>query len=147
VDLIIENAAGKQEEKGKIGENFSEIGQILKAVSAPNLKVCLDTCHAFVSGYQINAGNGLEKTLAEFDNQIGLGNLAAVHLNDSKAPIASGLDRHENIGQGFIGLSGFGKIVNHRVFKDIPGILETPGFDNLGPDKKNLDILRSLVKS
>ena len=147
VDLIIENAAGKQEEKGKIGENFSEIGQILKTVKAPNLKVCLDTCHAFVSGYEIHKKAGFEKALKEFDEKIGFENLVAIHANDSKAEFGSGLDRHENIGEGYIGKDGFRVILSEKTLSELPFVLEVPGFDNKGPDKQNLDILKSLVKS
>lgn len=146
VDLIIENAAGKQTEAGKIGENFSEIGEILKALGAPNLKVCLDTCHLFVSGYEVRTKEGLAKTLAEFDEQVGLGKIVAIHANDAKAEFGSGLDRHENIGEGHIGLGGFRAILAEKALSSIPFILEVPGFDNKGPDKKNLDILKSLVK-
>lgn len=143
VFLIIENSAGTA---GKIGGNFSEIGQIIRGIASDKIKVCLDTCHTFVSGYAIHQRGGLRKTLSEFDREIGLDRLTCVHANDSKAPFMSAIDRHENIGQGYMGEKGFEIIVNHPKLKKLPYIIETPGFDQKGPDRKNLDILRSLVK-
>jgi len=87
----------------------------------------------------------LEKALEKFDVEIGLERLAAIHANDSKTPFASGLDRHENIGQGYIGEDGFRVIVNHPVFNHLPFIIETPGFENRGVDRKNLEVLKALA--
>jgi len=141
-DLILENSAGAG---GIIGDKFSELGEIIKAVKNPRLKVCLDTAHAFESGYAIHKKKGLEKALEKFDVEIGLERLAANHANDSKTPFASGLDRHENIGQGYIGEDGFRVIVNHPVFNHLPFIIETPGFENRGVDRKNLEVLKALA--
>ncbi len=139
--LILENSAGAG---GSVGSKFSELGQIIKAVNNPRLKICLDTCHLFACGYDIK--NKLEEVLAEFDKEIGLKNLAAIHANDSKFELGSKRDRHENIGEGFIGKDGFTKLVNSSILKDTPFILEVPGFSKQGPDKENIDILRSLIK-
>jgi deoxyribonuclease-4 len=141
--LIIENSV---QARGKIGAKFFEIGSIIKKVKDLRLKVCLDTCHLFVSGYPIHQKDGLEKTLRDFDKEIGLGRLVAIHANDSRTPFLSAIDRHEDIGKGYIGSQGFKNIVNHPILKNLPFIIETPGFDNSGPDKKNIKILRSLVK-
>lgn len=143
VFLIFENAAATG---GKIGGSFSEIGEIIKAIGSPQIKVCMDTCHAFTSGYAIHEKEGLDSTLSEFDKEIGLERLVAIHANDSKAPLLSGVDRHENIGEGYIGKAGFEVIVNHPKLHNLPFIIEVPGFDQKGPDRKNLEILRSLVK-
>lgn len=140
--LILENAAGAG---NVIGDKFSELGAILKAVNSPRLKICLDTCHAFASGYDIKTPQGLEKTLAEFDREVGLENLVVLHANDSKFEIGQNKDRHANIGEGFIGRDGFENIINHPKLKDLPFILEVPGFSDNGPDKENVQLLKSLI--
>lgn len=142
INLIIENSAGMG---GSIGAKFKDIGKIIKTVGAPNLKICLDTQHTFASGYAIHTKEGLEKMLTEFDQKIVLDRLVIIHANDSKTPLASGLDRHENIGEGFIGREGFELILNHKLLANLPFIIETPGFAQTGPDKENIEILRSLV--
>lgn len=139
--LIIENMAGMG---NHIGANFQELGRIIQAVGNPRVKICIDIQHAFASGYNINDPDGIEEVMDEFDRYIGLSNLAVVHANDSKKPLGSGVDRHENIGQGEIGLSGFRVIMSHAAFRDVPFLLEVPGFEGNGPDKQNLDILKDL---
>ena len=139
--LAIENSAGMGDH---ICSKFQEIGQILKALDSPQVKVCLDTQHLFAAGYEVTEKAGLERVMEEFDREIGLSNLVAVHANDSKTPFASAVDRHENIGQGHMGLEGFRVIMGHPAFRDVPFLLEVPGDDGNGPDKANLDILKSL---
>jgi deoxyribonuclease-4 len=139
--LTIENSAGMGD---GIGSKFEEIGQILKALASPNVKVCLDTQHLFASGYDVTHKEGLDRVMEEFDREIGLHNLVAVHANDSKTPFGSAVDRHENIGKGHIGLDGFRIIMEHPAFKDIPFLLEVPGIDGNGPDKANIDVLKGL---
>ena len=97
---------------------------IIDAVGSKDLGVCLDTCHVYDGGYDIV--NDLDGVLAEFDRIIGLDKLKALHLNDSKNPFASHKDRHECIGQGFLGLDTFKNIVKHPVLGEKPMILETP---------------------
>jgi endonuclease IV len=87
---------------------------------------------------------GLDATMAEFDREIGLDRLAAVHANDSKIELGGGRDRHDNIGEGHIGRDGFINILSHPAFADVPFLLEVPGFEDTGPDKQNLDILKEL---
>ncbi len=142
--LVIENSAGAG---GIIGGRFKEIGALVRAVNTPRLAVCLDTAHAFESGYDIRTSEGLERTLAEFDREIGLERLVLIHANDSKTPLGSNRDRHENIGEGEIGLRGFAKIINHPSLRDLPFIIETPGFGQTGPDRNNMEILRKLLKA
>ncbi|MBI4199260.1 MAG: deoxyribonuclease IV [Chloroflexi bacterium] len=139
--LIIENSAGMG---SHIGSKFEEIGRILRALEDPRLKVCLDTQHLFAAGHPVADRPGLEKTMQEFDRAVGLASLVAVHANDSKVPFASGVDRHENIGQGAIGLAGFEVILAHPAFRHVPFLLEVPGFDNKGPDRANVDILKAV---
>jgi deoxyribonuclease-4 len=95
-------------------------------------------------GYDMATPSGLEATLSEFDREIGLERLVVVHANDSKVPLGGGRDRHENIGEGHIGREGFLTMMKHPALREVPFILETPGFANEGPDKENLDILKSI---
>lgn len=139
--LCLENSAGMG---NHIGSKFEEIGRILKAVDDPRMKVCLDTQHTFAAGYNVASKEGVDAAMNEFDREIGLANLAAVHANDSKGPLASGVDRHENIGEGHIGLDGFRTIMAHPAFRNVPFFLEVPGFEGAGPDKRNVDILKEL---
>lgn len=142
VELILENSAGAG---GSIGSKFSELGQIIKRVGDNRLKVCLDTQHAFATGYNWTSQEGAEQAIQEFDQRIGLDKLVAVHTNDSKVELGSNKDRHENIGDGFIGRKGFKNILSQPALADLPFILEVPGFGDTGPDKDNLDILHSLM--
>lgn len=140
--LILENSAGAG---GSIGGQFAQLGQIIKQVNHDRVKICLDTCHAFAAGYDVGTKQGLQKTLEEFDKAIGLKNLVAIHANDSKFDLGSGKDRHANIGEGFIGSEGFANMLNHPSLKHLPFILEVPGFAETGPDKGNIDTLKSLI--
>jgi deoxyribonuclease-4 len=105
----------------------------------------MDTCHAYAAGYEITTPEGLESALVEFDDTVGLENLAVVHANDSKGVLGGSLDRHENIGDGSIGLDGWRNIVGHPAFRDVPFILEVPGIDGKsGPDQENMDRLKAI---
>jgi len=141
VNLILENSAGAG---NLIGDSFREIGEIVRRVNDSRVKVCLDTQHAFASGIDVKSQEGLNKTLQEFDREVGLKNLIAIHANDSKTEFNSKRDRHENIGEGFIGLEGFRNIINHPILKDIPFILEVPG-EGSGPDTNNILRLKNLI--
>ena len=121
VTVLLETMAGKGSE---IGGRFEELKAILDAVGSPNVGVCLDTCHVYDGGYDIV--NDLDGVLHEFDRIIGLDRLKALHLNDSKNPLASHKDRHECLGKGSLGMETFRAIVNHPALKDKPMILETP---------------------
>ena len=139
--LTLENTAGMGQH---IGARFEELGRIIRAVGSQRVKVCLDTEHCFAAGYDVATKNGLEAAMEEFDREVGLEKLVAVHANDSKQPLGSGMDRHENIGQGHIGIQGFETIMAHPAFQDVPFFLEVPGFEGGGPDKENLDILKDI---
>ena len=143
VQLIIENCAGMG---AQIGASFEELGRLIRAVDSDRLKICLDTEHAFAAGYNIADPRGIEKAMAEFDAEIGLDRLVVVHANDAKVEFASGVDRHENIGEGYIGIEGFETIMGHPAFADVPFLLEVPGMDKKGPDKPNLDRLKDIRK-
>ncbi len=139
--LILENAAGQG---GAIGSKFAELGRIAQESGSDRVKICLDTQHTFAAGYDVKTREGLDATMAEFDKEIGLDRLAAVHANDSKIELGGGRDRHENIGEGFIGRDGFENLLSHTAFADVPFLLEVPGFDDSGPDKANVEILKEL---
>jgi deoxyribonuclease-4 len=139
--IILENSAGSG---GTIGSKFSELGAIMKATKSKRVKVCLDTEHAYASGYDLATKDGLDAAMEEFDKEIGLTNLVAVHANDSKIPLGGGRDRHDNIGEGHIGIKGFETIMRHPAFRDVPFLLEVPGFEDQGPDKRNVDILKEI---
>jgi len=139
--FIIENSGTK-----KIGQNLEEISLIFKDVNNSRLRLCLDTCHLFSSGYKFETKDELDQFLNKLEKLDLLDKLEAWHLNDSCDPLNSGKDRHENIGQGKIGLKEFRILLNHPRTKNYPFIIETPGFGKEGPDKENLDILKSLVE-
>ena len=133
--LIIENGAGM---RNQIGSTFRELGGLVKATGDSRLKICLDTQHCFAAGYNIAHEETIAEVMTEFDQEIGLENLVAVHANDSKQPLACRVDRHENLGEGYIGLDGFLTIMKHPAFQNIPFLLEVPGFTGGGPDKENI---------
>jgi deoxyribonuclease-4 len=140
--LIMENNAGQG---GGVGSTFAELGAIIRGLdSHPRVRVCLDTCHAFAMGYDIATREGCEKAMEEFDREIGLDRLVAVHANDSKMPLGGVRDRHENIGDGHIGYEGFRTVMSHPAFRDLPFLLEVPGIDDKGPDKENVDRLKRI---
>lgn len=142
--LILENAAGGG---GKLGAIPEEIGQIIKGVKSSRLKVCIDTQHAFAAGNLQYTPKGIRDFVTRCDKAFGWKNVVVVHLNDSETELGSFHDRHDNLGEGKIGLVGFKNLAKNTDFKNLPWILEVPGFDGTGPDKKNIDILKKIVKS
>ena len=141
VALCIENSAGAGD---SVGSTWDEIGAIIDGVGSDQVKVCLDTCHAFSSGYDLRDPEALDQLMTEFDQEIGTERLVAVHANDSKTELRSGRDRHENIGAGTIGKQGFLNVLAHPAFNQAPFLLEVPGFEDEGPDAKNVAILKRL---
>jgi len=145
VKATLEITAGQG---SNLGYRFDQIGKII-AVARENdrLRVCFDTEHAFAAGYDIRTIEGYERTFAEFDEAIGLDRLAAFHLNDSKKKFNSRVDRHEHIGKGHMGVEPFRLLMNDKRFWGLPMCLETPKGPDLEEDRKNLSLLRSLIKS
>jgi len=139
--LILENSAGMGD---SVGSRFAELGSIIRDTGSPRIKVCLDTQHMFASGYDVKTGQGLRAAMEEFDSEVGLDRLVAVHANDSKCPLGGGVDRHENIGEGYIGRDGFENILAHPAFAEVPFLLEVPGYEKQGPDKPNVDALKEI---
>lgn len=136
--VLLETMAGKGTE---IGKTFAQLRQIIDRVELKDkIGVCLDTCHVYDAGYDIK--NDLDGVLCEFDEVIGLFRLKALHLNDSKNPFKSHKDRHEKIGEGFLGLEVFENIVNHPKLSHLPMLLETP--NELEGYKNEIALLKNL---
>lgn len=141
--VLLENNAGQ---KNSIGGNFEELRMILDRLDDPKeFGVCTDTCHLFASGYDLRTKAEVDKTLDKFDNVVGLKELKFIHLNDSKGPLGSNLDRHEHIGLGMIGQEGLAAFLNHRAIRGLPVIMETP-IDEKRGDEQNLKVVLGLVK-
>ena len=132
--LLIENNAGQG---NGIGSTFTEIGEIIRGCDEhPRIGVCLDTCHAFAMGYDITQREGCELAMEEFDREIGLDRLRAVHANDSKIALGGVRDRHENIGDGHMGLDGFRTILAHPPSAMRPSSSRCPALRATGPTPK-----------
>ena len=144
VCLCLEATAGQG---SNLGYTFEQLAAIIDRVdNRDQMGVCLDTCHIFAAGYPISEPAEYKKTMRQFDQVVGLERLKVLHLNDSKKEFGSRRDRHEHIGDGHIGCDAFRNIVNDRRLARIPMIIETPKEDDLEEDRKNLKVLRSLVK-
>jgi deoxyribonuclease-4 len=143
VIVLLENTAGQGT---AIGYSFSQIKVLLEGIDNKNrVGVCLDTAHAFEAGYDLSEKDGLEKAIEEFDRLIDLGKLHLLHLNDSKTPLSSRIDRHWHIGDGYIGREGFRRIINHPGLSHLPAILETPR-KNDEDDLKNMLVVKGLME-
>lgn len=137
VVVLLETMAGKGTE---VGSNFEEIKRIIDGVDyKENIGVCLDTCHLSDSGYDIS---DFDKLLEEFDKVVGLSYVKCIHINDSKNPMSSHKDRHENIGFGFLGFDNLINIIYHPKLEDVPKILETPWVEKLPPYKYEIEMIR-----
>lgn len=142
--LLLENSAGAG---NTIGSGVDQLAAIIDGLGRPDrVGVCLDTAHALAAGHEIRTRTGLDALAASFDAAIGLDRLRLLHLNDSKTDLGSRVDRHQNIGDGHLGLPGFAEIVNHPALRDLPGVMEIPGLSGNGPDTANLNRLRALVR-
>jgi len=131
-----------------LGNRIEHLAAIFDGVKWPErLGVCLDTAHLFAVGYDIRTPKGWNAAIKTAGSLLGLKQILAFHLNDSKTELGSRVDRHEHIGRGKIGLEAFGRIVNDARFANSPGCLESPKSDDLREDLENLATLRSLVKS
>lgn len=143
VMLLMENTAG---EKNSVGSSFEHIRGILDGLSdTKRIGICFDTCHAFAAGYELRTAEGIEETLGQFDEQVGIRNLKIIHLNDTKGEKGSGLDRHEHIGLGCIGEEGFRNILHHPAFTSLPLVCETP-VDDRRDDRGNIMAVRTLAQ-
>lgn len=124
VTAVIENTAGQG---SNVGFRFEQLAEIIEHVEDKSrVGVCIDTCHAFTSGYELRTVDAFQATLKEFEEAVGLKYLKGLHLNDSKRELGSRIDRHDNLGKGELGLEPFRFIVNDPRFDNLPLILETP---------------------
>jgi deoxyribonuclease-4 len=143
--LLLETSAGSGT---TLGARLDELAALLSGLPASGLPascgVCLDTAHLFAAGYPIHTEQGLEKTIHELETHGLLGHVRLVHLNDSKTALASSIDRHENLGDGRIGLEGLSRFVRHPAFRDVPFVLEVPGLSGHGPDVANMERAKSM---
>jgi deoxyribonuclease-4 len=151
--ILLEHTAGQGTALGATFEQLASI--IAKMNDHRRIGVCLDTCHLLASGYDLCSPEGYASTFTQFGRLVGFDRLTAFHLNDSKMPLGSRVDRHEHIGQGCLGLEPFRRIVNDRRFRSLPMLLETPkaegnakGAIEIDPlDERNLNTLRGLLEA
>ncbi len=140
--FLFETLAGQ---KGEIGKSTEELVKLMEPFSKEKVGVCLDTCHLYSAGYRINQEEGFYSYKEELDKLIGLENVHVIHCNDSKTPFNSRKDRHQHIGEGYIGYKGFELFLNDDYFSKLPFILETPKVGNW--DTINMERLKSLIKA
>jgi len=143
VRLTLETTAGGGSTLGGSFEQLRDLLGALEAASVP-VGVCFDTCHVFAAGYELRNRRGYRATWKRFDRVIGRKHLVALHLNDSRGVLGSARDRHEHIGRGRIGVSGFRRLVRDAALAELPGILETPKSPDMREDVENLRLLRAL---
>ena len=142
VMILLENTAGQ---KNSVGSDFKQLAEIFsKCKPTKRFGICLDTCHAFVAGYDLRTKNAAKKTMNEFHDEIGLENLKILHLNDSKGELNSNLDRHNHIGLGEIGNEGLSEVVKTMNKNKIPIVLETP-IDDTRDDFENIRKAKALA--
>ncbi len=151
--ILLEHTAGQGTNLGHRFEHLAEIIELLGG--SPRVGVCLDTCHLLTAGYDICSEEGYRETFRQFGRIVGFPRLKAFHLNDSKKPCGSRVDRHEHIGRGCLGIEPFRRLVNDPRFAKLPMLLETPKLDtpqsrrlsDVDPlDRENLELLRSLIR-
>jgi deoxyribonuclease-4 len=139
--LCMENTAGAG---GTIGRSLEELATLFDALGRhPRLGVCLDSCHLFASGYDVTDRKELDRVLRELDGSIGLDRLRCLHVNDSKVPLGSNRDRHDNIGEGLMG-EKLGVFLAHPKLQKLPAYLEVPGESGHGPDAEQVKKLKAL---
>ncbi len=146
VMVLLETTAGQE---SSLGWSFEQLARVIEMLEEDHrVGICFDTCHAFAAGYDLSSEEGYRRTFEELDEVLGLERLKVIHLNDSKAPCGSRIDRHEHIGRGEIGLEAFERLLNDERFATLPFIIETPkGQTPEGEDwdRVNLSTLRSLL--
>ena len=142
VMILLENTAGQ---KNSVGSDFKQLGEIFKQLK-PSKKfgICLDTCHAFVAGYDLRTEKSVKETFTEFDKHVGIDNLKILHLNDARGELGCNLDRHYHLGLGGIGEKGIAAVVKFANKKKIPIILETP-IDDERDDFENVKVAKGFA--
>ncbi|HKR65347.1 MAG TPA: deoxyribonuclease IV [Thermoanaerobaculia bacterium] len=144
VVTLLETAAGQG---SCVGCTFEELGRMIELIDdKQRVGICVDTCHVFAAGYEIRTRDGYTRMIDEIEQHVGIENVGAFHLNDSKKPLGSRVDRHQHIGEGEIGLDAFAMLLNDARFARIPKVLETPKTIETVSDQKNMATLRSLLR-
>ncbi|HET7692950.1 MAG TPA: deoxyribonuclease IV [Gemmatimonadota bacterium] len=139
--VLLETTAGQG---ANVGYRFEQLARIIDAVEQESrLGICVDTCHVFAAGYDISGKTGWKRMMSELEATVGLARLKAIHLNDSRKPLGSRVDRHAHIGQGEIGEAAFERVMRDRRLAKIPKLLETPKENEM--DAVNLALLRKLA--
>jgi deoxyribonuclease-4 len=142
VMILLENTAGQ---KNSVGSGFAQLGEIFRKLKPANkFGICFDTCHAFVSGYDLRTEKDVKETFKEFEKHVGMKNLKILHLNDAKGEIGCNLDRHYHIGLGNIGEEGMAAVIKLITKEKIPIVLETP-IDDTRDDFENVRIVKELA--
>jgi deoxyribonuclease IV len=140
--VLLENTAGTQ---GPLGKNFDELAELIEAAGAgPRLGTCLDCCHLFAAGFDISTPDALARVTEEHDAKVGAERLVCVHVNDSQVPFGANRDHHANLGDGELGRKGLRVFLSHPRFEDLPALIETPGPDGHGPDRKEVRTAKRL---
>jgi deoxyribonuclease IV len=140
--ILLENMAGQ---KNCVGARFEELAAIIRmARHRKRMGVCFDTCHAFAAGFDLSSKAAVRGTVSLIDELLGLDKVKVIHLNDSKGRLGSGLDRHEDVGRGYIGREGFRAILHSDALGSLPMILETPYADD-AELKRSLSTVRGLL--
>ncbi|HEX9050313.1 MAG TPA: deoxyribonuclease IV [Anaeromyxobacter sp.] len=139
--LVLETTAGQGTSLGWRFEQLAAMREAVPARSRRRVGVCVDTCHVYSAGYDLSTDDGYGKTIEALDRAVGLSNVRAFHLNDSKRPLGCRVDRHEHIGEGTLGLRPFRLLVNDPRFAELPGFVETES-----RFKENIEVLRGLVR-
>lgn len=140
--LLLENTAG---ERGDISSRIADIAEMIDAVASPLIGgICLDSCHAFAAGYDLANEQSLDAMANDVLRFLGLDAVKLIHLNDAKKGLASGVDRHEHIGEGSIGSEALSRLINHPVFSGVPLVLETPKKTE-EDDPRNLALVRKMI--
>lgn len=140
--LLLENTAGAG---GTVGRSFSELAALIEQVGGhKRARVCLDSCHLLASGHEVRTPETITGVVDEFDREVGLDRLSCLHLNDSMAPLGANRDRHANLGEGEFGEDGIRAFLGEPAFEGLPVLLEVPGPQGKGPDKRQIDIAKRL---
>lgn len=143
VGILLENSAGY---KNCVGDRMADIGDIISRIKSERVGMCLDTCHAFAAGYDIRTKEGVAGLSGEIEEHIGRERMRFVHLNDAKAGLGSGLDRHWHIGKGCIGVQGFRELFSNKLFREGNFVMETPE-DEVSDNRKNMKELQAILES
>jgi deoxyribonuclease IV len=140
--LLLEDTAGAT---GTLGRDFDELARLVElGGGGERIGICLDCCHLLASGFEIRTPEALGEVVDEFGAKLGLERLGCLHVNDSKMPLGSNRDRHANLGEGELGRAGLRAFLSEPRFDGLPALIETPGFDKLGPDRKQVRLAKRL---